>query len=143
MATKTNDVRLAIKSRLASLRPENNKASNIKTVLNPIEARQKSNIPAVGRYAVLWTLDGESTNGNANAVMWKQDWAVDIPVDWETETEQLLDQIKVELASALLPKIEGVKEQSLGSLQISYPAGGSGRAVVSIEFTTVYVETLS
>lgn len=143
MTTKTNDVRLAIKSRLESLRSENNKASNIQAVLNPIEARQKSNIPTVGRYAVLWTLDGQSQNGNANAVMWKQDWAVDIPVDWEVETEQLLDQIKVELASALLPKIDGVKEQSLGSLQISYPAGGGGRAVVSIEFTTVYVETLS
>lgn len=143
MTTKTHEVRLAIQSRLASLRPENNKISNIQAVLNPIAARKKENIPTVGRYAVLWTLDGESTNGNANAVMWKQQWAVDIPVDWETETEQLLDQIKVELASALLPKIEGVKEQSLGSLQISYPAGGSGRAVVSIEFTTVYVETLS
>lgn len=143
MTTKTHEVRLAIQSRLASLRPENSKVSNIQAVLNPIEARQKSNIPTVGRYAVLWTLDGESTNGNANAVMWKQQWAVDIPIDWEAETEQLLDQIKVELASALLPKIEGVKEQSLGSLQISYPAGGSGRAVVSIEFTTVYVETIS
>jgi hypothetical protein len=143
MATKTNDVRLAIQSRLASLRVENNKASNIQAVLNPIEARQKSNIPTTGRYAVLWTLDGQSQNGNASAVLWKQDWAVDIPVEWEVDTEQLLDQIKVELASALLPKIDGVKEQSLGSLQISYPAGGSGRAVVSIEFTTVYVETLS
>lgn len=143
MTTKTHEVRLAIQSRLASLRPENNKVSNIQAVLNPVAARKKENIPTVGRYAVLWTLDGQSQAGNANAVMWKQPWAVDIPVDWEVETEQLLDQIKVELASALLPKIEGVKEQSLGSLQISYPAGGSGRAVVSIEFTTVYVETIS
>jgi hypothetical protein len=143
MTTKTHEVRLAIQSRLASLCVENNKASNIQAVLNPIDARKKDNIPSVGRYAVLWTLDGESQNGNAKAVLWKQNWAVDIPVDWEEETEQLLDQIKVELASVLLPKIDGVKEQSLGSLQISYPAGGSGRAIVSIEFTTVYVETLS
>lgn len=143
MTTKTHQVRLELKSRLASLSAENSKAANIQAVLNPEEVKDKALRPSTGRIAVLWTEPGKALGSQGNAIKWHQEWAIDLFVTWETNAESLLDQIKVELASVLLPKIEGVQKQELGALEISYPASGSGGAVVSVEIVTVYVETLS
>jgi hypothetical protein len=143
MTTKTNAVRLEIKSRLASLSAEKGKAANIQAVLNPVEGKDPKNRPVTGRTALLWTEPGKALSSQGNAVRWHQEWAIDLFVEWEEEAESLLDQIKVEMAAALLPRITGVQEQKLGALAISYPANGSGGALVSVEIVTVYVETLS
>ncbi len=142
MATKTNQVRLEIKSRLAALRVEDGKAANIQAVLNPVQVRNKKNHPISGRIAILWTQPSRALSSQGNSVKWHQSWAIDLFIDWDGEDENLLDQIKVELGAALLPKITGVKEQILESLEVSYPANGSGGATVSVEIATVYVETL-
>lgn len=143
MTTKTNQVRLEIKSRLAALGVENNKVTNIQAVLNPVEVRDKKNLPVSGRVAVLWTGNSRALSSQGNSVKWHQEWAVDLFVEWDGSDESILDQIKVELGAALLPKITGVKEQALEALEISYPANGSGGAAISVEMSTVYVETLS
>lgn len=143
MATKTNQVRLEIKSRLASLCMENGKAADIQAVLNPVQVKSKNNHPATGRIAILWTESSRALSSQGSSVKWHQSWAVDLFVEWDGEDESLLDQIKVELGAALLPKISGVKEQVLESLEIGYPVSGSGGATVSVEISTVYVETLS
>ena len=147
MATKTHQVRLEIKSRLASLSVENGKAAEIQAVLNPVQVRNKKNHPATGRMAILWTESSQALEAQGMAVKWQQNWAIDFPVEWSSDdddtSEDLLDQIKVELGSVLLPKINGVKEQKLESLEVSYPANGSGSAMISVELVTVYIETLS
>lgn len=141
MTTKTHQVRLAIRSRLASLRVENGKTTNVQAVLNPVGARDESKIPAEGCYAVMWTLDAEAIDFRLSAIHWRQSWAIDIPLDWQDDDEQQLDQIKLELASVLLPKIPGVKKQTLSSLKTSYPANGSGRSLISVEIVTEYIES--
>jgi hypothetical protein len=141
MTTKTHDVRLAIQSRLASLCVENGKVADVQAVLNPIGARSKDNLPEKGCYAVLWTLDGEAIDFRLNTIHWRQLWAIDIPLDWQDDDEQQLDQIKLELASVLLPKIPGIKKQTLSSLKTSYPANGSGRSLISVEIVTEYIES--
>lgn len=142
MTTKTHQVRLEIKSRLASLSVENGKTAEIQAVLNPVEVRNKKNHPESGRMAVLWTQPGQALSSMGEAVKWQQNWAIDLFVEWDGKDEDILDQIKVELGSVLLPKITGVREQKLESLEVSYPANGSGGAMVSVEFVTEYVETL-
>ena len=141
MTTKTHEVRLAIQSRLASLCVENGKVADVQAVLNPIGARSKDNLPEKGCYAVLWTLDGEAIDFRLNTIHWRQSWAIDIPLDWQDDGEQQLDSIKLELASVLLPKMQGVKKQTLSSLRTNYPANGSGRAVVAVEIVTEYIES--
>ena len=143
MATKTHQVRLEIKSRLASLSVENGKAADIQAVLNPVQVRDKKNRPISGRTAVLWTQPSRALESHGNSVKWHQPWAIDLFVEWDGDDEDLLDQIKVELGAVLLPKITGVKVQKLESLEVSYPANGSGGAMVSVEIVTEYVETLS
>lgn len=142
MTIKTHQVRLAIQQRLALLRPENGLVSNIQAVLNPVGARDKSKIPKEGCCAVLWTEDSEALDSSLSAMHWKQHWAIDIGIDWEDDGEFKLDHMKLEIASVLLPKIDGVKKQSLKSFKTSYPANGSGRALISVEITTEYIEAL-
>lgn len=143
MTTKTNQVRLEIKSRLAALRVEDGKVADIQAVLNPVEARDKKNRPATGRVAILWTGKSRALSAAGNAVKWSQEWMIDVFVDWDVDSENTLDQMKVEIGAALLPKIEGVRDQKLDSLEVSHPANGSGGAVISVEIVTEYVETLS
>lgn len=141
MATTTNKVRTAIRSRLDSLRVEDGKQSNIRAVLNPAEAREKGKRPLEGLYAVLWTEPAKVLESRPGSVLWQQPFAIDIPVKWGDDAEAFMDVVRAEIAAALLEKIEGVRSQELSEFITQYPQGGNS-GVISVVITTEYVENI-
>ncbi len=142
--TKTTELRTELVRRLELLRSESGYTSNIRAVLNPVDVRDKSNHPAQGNYCVLWTEPGELEDERAGRIKWRQVFALDMPVPWSATAEDDLDQIRLELASALAGSLRShqVITQILGGLVTLYPKNGQHHAVVSAELTLIYVETL-
>src|SRR5690554_417274 len=145
MTTTTKKIREELTSRLLALAETS--ASNIGKVLNPDEARNPANRPASGkRFAVLWTLEGRLQDQRAGKLQWQQSFAVDVAVEWKgTETEAVLDKMRLELASAFASQFTARKSTRLNSshVRISYPSEGSRYAVVSVVADYTYIETLT
>lgn len=145
MTTTTKKIREELTSRLLALAETS--ASNIGKVLNPDEARNPANRPASGkRFAVLWTLEGRLQDQRAGKLQWQQSFAVDVAVEWKgTETEAVLDKMRLELASAFASQFTGlaVQKQTLQDITIGYPSEGSRYAVVSVVADYTYIETLT
>lgn len=145
MTTVTSQLRQELINRLLAL--DETTASNIGKVLNPDEARDPKNRPAAGkRFAILWTMDGRMKNQRAGKLQWSQGFAVDVAVEWQgKQTEDVLDKMRLEIASAFAQPISGlfIQEQTLQDITIGYPSEGSRYAVVSVVADYTYIETLT
>lgn len=141
--TTTTTIRAAIVQRLLAL--GSSSASNIGAVCNPEQVRNPENRAALPQLtAVIWTMPGQLLAQQGNKMKWQQPFTIDIAVPWDNTAEARCDQMRLELANALLNAASGltVQKQTLSDLEIGYPAEGSSYALVSATVTLEYIETI-
>lgn len=142
--TKTTELRAEIVRRLELLRPENGFAADVRAVLNPVDGRKADRRPDGGLWCVLWTDPGQLISQQGHQIKWRQVWVIDMPVPWSDGAESLLDQIRLEVAAALVGKFQvaGLLSQELSDLVLQYPQNGNAVAVLSAALTLEYIETI-